>query len=145
LPTLTCEVELEASAETVYAILTTADRLSRWWRAPVHRDLTLGSCVALPLADGFTLRVRIDALDPPKLVAWTCLDGVPEWERSTLRFDLTPRATTTLLRLTHEGWRLRTEDGALASSGFSLPRQLTRLHGALPHGSCRSRTPRPDL
>jgi hypothetical protein len=108
-------------------VLTTAEGVSRWWRAPIDRDLFVGSCAELPLGADATLRIRVDRLERPRLILWTCIGGVPEWELSTLRFDLEGLGSTTLLQLTHRGWRWRAERGALALTDFSWPRHLVRL------------------
>lgn len=73
------------------------------------------------------MRIRVDELERPSRVVWTCVGGVAEWERSTLRFDLRGRDDSTLLRLTHLGWRWRVPAGEVASSNFSWPRHLIRL------------------
>jgi uncharacterized protein YndB with AHSA1/START domain len=122
-----CEVPIETSVESVYELLTTADGVLRWWRAPIDHDLMVGSGAELPLGANVTLRIRVDRLERPSLVLWTCVGGVPEWDLSTLRFDLERLGRTMLLRLTHSDWRWRDPRGQLWSLDFSWPRHLMRL------------------
>lgn len=142
--TLTCEVTIQAKAERVYDVLTTADGLSRWWDAPIARDLAVGARADLPLGPHVTLHIRVDRLEQATLVAWTCVGGVPEWTASRLRFDLEQRDSATALQLTHTGWQWRAESGALASSGFSWQRHLTRVQSIASSFQERRSTHRSD-
>jgi activator of Hsp90 ATPase-like protein len=123
----TCELEIEASVDSVFELLTTADGVSRWWRTPIDHDLVATACAELPLSGDASLRIRVDRLERPWLVLWTCIGGVPEWERSTLRFDVEDLGPTTLLRLTHRDWQWRDPRGQLWSLDFSWSRQLLQL------------------
>jgi uncharacterized protein YndB with AHSA1/START domain len=121
------EVEIAASPPQVFAALATPRGLSRWLGARADRALAIGTCLDVAVAGTAALRVRVDRLEPPALMVWTCIDGIPEWHESTLRFDLAPWGDATLVRLTHSDWRWREPDGTLWPSGFSWPRQLVRL------------------
>jgi uncharacterized protein YndB with AHSA1/START domain len=133
----TCEVVVPATADEVYATLATAAGLSRWWQAPVGGDVAVGASLSLPVEAG-ALVVRVDRLERPSLVSWTCLGGVPEWVQSTIRFDVMPRQGATTVRLTHSGWRRR--DGGDAP--LSWPRLLLGLARAVSR-SGRRRGARP--
>jgi hypothetical protein len=101
-------------------------------RTLVGRNLLLGSHVELPIAADAIVRIRVDRLERPWCVLWTCVGGAPEWESSTLRLDLERLGSTTLLRLTHRCWRWRAASGALALSNFSQLRHLIRLRTLAP-------------
>jgi uncharacterized protein YndB with AHSA1/START domain len=120
-----CEVVVPAAADAVYDALATVAGLSRWWQAPVDGEVVVGATLSLPVEAG-ALVVRVDRLERPSLVSWTCVGGVPAWERSTLRFDLTPRGRATTVRLTHSGWRWQEDDPRL-----SWPRRLLCLPRAV--------------
>jgi uncharacterized protein YndB with AHSA1/START domain len=142
-----CDVAIEAGAAWVYDALTTAGGLSLWWGHRIEDDLRVGSAAELVLGGGCVLRIRVDELERPSRVVLTCVAGVAEWERSTLRFDLRGCDDWTLLRLIHLGWRWRVPTGELASSNFSWPRHLIRLRqlaaDPTPSRDASSTSPRP--
>jgi uncharacterized protein YndB with AHSA1/START domain len=131
-PTLICEVTTRASPAAVYGLLTTARGLSRWWRASHEEDLRVGAVVDLPLGDA-SLRIRVERLEASSLVIWSCLGGVPEWDQSSIRFDLDDSEVTTL-RLEHRGFELRRPGSALERADFSWPRHLLRIRTLVQQG-----------
>lgn len=132
-----CDLTIKAPVTRVYEALTASRDLSLWWDHPLERDLAVGSIADFPLGAGCLMRIRIDELEHPSRVCWTCVGGVPEWERSTLRFQLKEQPRTTLLRFGHRGWRWRVPSGQLAACGFSWPRHLLRLRTLATVPRCR--------
>jgi uncharacterized protein YndB with AHSA1/START domain len=130
--TFACEVTTRAAPAAVYAELTTARGLSRWWSTRLTEEPRVGSVVQLPLGDA-SLRIRVERLEPDSLVLWRCVDGVTEWDGSSIRFELHPSDVTTL-RLEHRGFALRPPGGALERAGFSWPRHLLRLRTLVGRG-----------
>jgi hypothetical protein len=124
-PTFICEVATGAAAASVYDFLSSARGLLRWWSVRLEDDLRVGAIVDLPLADA-SLRFRVDRLEASSLVVWSCLGGVAEWDRSSIRFGLDGSEVTTL-RLEHRGFEFRRPGGVLERADFSWPRQLLRL------------------
>jgi uncharacterized protein YndB with AHSA1/START domain len=139
-----CDLTIKAPATRVYEALTTARALSLWWDHPIDHDLVVGSTAELPLGAGCLMRIHVDELLHPSRVSWTCVGGVPEWEQSTLRFELEEQPRTTLLRFGHRGWRWRVPGGQLAACGFSWPGHLLRLRtlAGVPRGRNSVRTER---
>ena len=133
IPEFTCDVVIEADVDCVYGTLTTAQGLSRWWGHTIDSDLVVGSTAEFLLGAARVMRIRIVELTQPSLVSWTCVGGVGEWERSSLRFELKALGGTTLLRFTHRGWQWRFAAGELAAANFSWPRHLIRLRELAPY------------
>lgn len=140
----TCELTIKAPVTRVYEALTTARALSLWWDEPVERDLSAGSTADFALGGGCVMRVRVDELEQHSRICCTCVGGVPEWERSTLRFELEEQPCSTLLRFLHRGWRWRVASGELSACGFSWASHLLRLRtlASTPEGRRRIRPER---
>ena len=140
-PRFTCEVAIGASTAAAYDLLTSARGLSRWWSARLEDDLRVGAVIDLPVGDA-SLHIRVDRLEATSLVIWSCVGGVAEWDRSSIRFDLDGSEMTTL-RLEHHGWEFRRPGGVLERADFSWPRQLLRLRALVLVGADPRRRAQP--
>jgi uncharacterized protein YndB with AHSA1/START domain len=138
---ITHELQIDAGPSAIYAALTTADGLGRWWPAcGAEIAATEGSSVELEDEDGLRFGARIDLLDPSsivKLVHWQVDRGPDEWIGTTVAFRIEGVDTTgdgradagTVLRFWHGGWELG--DGALPRASFGWAMALARLRYAL--------------
>ena len=99
-------VPINASSERVFDALTTLEGLRGWWTPAVSGSARAGGELRFRF-DGVDelIRMRVDAITPPKDVSWTCLEhsGNPGWTGSTVRFRLgaAPRGCT--LSISHVG------------------------------------------
>jgi uncharacterized protein YndB with AHSA1/START domain len=90
----TRELPVDAGRAKVYEALTTLEGLAGWWTPIVHGSPTSGGAITF----GFggldeTIVMRVDDATFPASVTWTCLahTGHPEWEGTTLTFELHER------------------------------------------------------
>ena len=60
--------------------------------------------------------MKIEELDPGKRVIWSCHGDQPEWNSTTLTWDLTPSDRGTTVRFTQSGWKAVTEMYAICNS-----------------------------
>jgi uncharacterized protein YndB with AHSA1/START domain len=143
--TIHARIEIARPREQIFRALTTPSELAAWWGAPDHYrtfdwqiDLRVGggwSCKAKSLVDDRATDVRGEFLEieAPRLLVQT---WEPSWEsyaRSTIRYELTPTETGTLVTVQHSG--LATEQSRLGhSEGWK------RVLGWMARGST-SRTP----
>ena len=73
-------IEARADTAAVDRALTTAEGLAAFWTPDVTAEPIVGSEARF----GFTgapvdLRMRVDAIEPGKRVAWSCLGDFPHW------------------------------------------------------------------
>jgi len=100
------QITIDAKPESVFDAVTTREGLTSWWTADADAEPREGAEAVFRFAGGkVQFRMRIDALDAPRRVAWTCLGDVDEWAGTTLLFEVEPMDEGTTLRFTHAGWR----------------------------------------
>ena len=84
----------DATAEQVYAALTTVPGLAGWWTDDTSGDADVGGVLAFrfPPVGGFDMKV-LEA-QPAHRVSWRVVDGPPEWVGTTVDWELRQTATT---------------------------------------------------
>lgn len=102
MPDIHHRIEIGASPDVVYRLVSTADGLRLWWAEDVE---------SLPdgrVRLGFFGRTTIYQLRPTRLdssrVEWSCETG-NEWEATELIFELRPQRTGVVLDFRHANWR----------------------------------------
>ncbi len=50
-------------------------------------------------------RMKVEKLEPGKLVVWSCQGEHPEWAGSTLTWNISNEDGVTVVRFTHGGWK----------------------------------------
>ncbi|HLY20763.1 MAG TPA: SRPBCC domain-containing protein [Bryobacteraceae bacterium] len=99
-------LQISASRETVYALVSTAAGLAQWWAADVRES---GGKVELGFFNRSTVyRLSAVLADPPGRFAWVCETG-QEWAGTRLVFQLEAAGSGTLVRFTHAGWQADTD------------------------------------
>ena len=146
--------QLAASTEEVFAALTTLDGLSGWWTRDTQGDPGVDGELTFTFSPGNTTTMRVDRLDRPRRVEWTCVaqhienfDPPDEWVETRLVFDLVPDGAATRLTLTHVGlsWldcREQCVPGWEFYLGTSLPGYLRSGQGS-PRDPAHPRSRRP--
>jgi uncharacterized protein YndB with AHSA1/START domain len=99
----TASVSIAAAPRAVYAALTSADAISRWY-APCSGDANVGEQLTFHFGDAI---VRIEVTDavPDRQVRWavTVSEPLPEWEGTFIEFVLTDEDGCTTLDFCHRG------------------------------------------
>jgi uncharacterized protein YndB with AHSA1/START domain len=108
MPDIRHSIQIDAPADRVFALVSTAAGLTKWWAADVTEDASSKS-VEL----GFFKRSTIYRLKPVSIVApreadWLC-DSGKEWAGTRIVFKLTENAGKTTLQFTHAGWQSETD------------------------------------
>jgi uncharacterized protein YndB with AHSA1/START domain len=136
------EIEIAAPAERVFQALTRPDELSRWFSSPdcpvkfwkmdarlggrYHYATEQGTVVVNGVSE-FDCRGEILEYDPPRLLVYT---WIANWHddksrRTTVRWELTPTKTGTLVKVTHSG--LAQEEAARKDYSGGWPGVLEML------------------
>jgi uncharacterized protein YndB with AHSA1/START domain len=75
----------------VYRAITTGEGLAAFWVPSAQAEPVVGSEATFAFSGApVGLRMRIDRLDEPKEVAWTCLGDFPHWEGTIVTWSLSP-------------------------------------------------------
>jgi uncharacterized protein YndB with AHSA1/START domain len=96
------EIYIEASPESVFALLTDATAMKKWQAEIVDADPVAGGVLRLAEPGGMQIEGRYVAVVPYSRVVytWGGIAGVAPGQ-STVEFLLEPRGTGTLVRLRH--------------------------------------------
>jgi uncharacterized protein YndB with AHSA1/START domain len=113
------QIPINASPERVFAALATQDGLRGWWTADVTADAKVGGKAEF----GFdkrqmVFRMKIDKLEPGKRVVWSCYGDQPEWNGTTLTWNIAREDDATVLRFTQSGWKATSEMYAICNSSW---------------------------
>ena len=124
---VTREVVIDASPETVWEFLVDPEKIRRWKGVSVSFDARIGGDYRIEVLSRNIAAGEVVELDPPRRLAytwgWEGNDAVPPGS-TTVVYELVPEGTGTRLRLTHRD--LPDEDSA-ASHTHGWDHYLGRL------------------
>ena len=113
------QIAIAAEPQCVYVALTTEAGLRGWWTVDAKTDGKVGGQAEF----GFdkrrvVFRMKIEKLEPGKAVVWSCHGDQPEWNSTTLTWDLAKNDKGTTVRFTHSGWKAVTEMYVICNSSW---------------------------
>lgn len=128
------EITIEAEPEQVYAALTEAEGLSSWWTSDVEAEPRQGSTAKFSFEGGMVAMImKVEKLEPGRTVEWSVQEPAPpEWDDTTISWQLQPVAEGTKLRFGHLGWQ--SNDGSFAAINYNWSYYLTSLKQYLETG-----------
>src|SRR5579872_2215573 len=111
------QITINAKPEKVYAALATQAGLRKWWTADTTAEEKMGGKAEFGFNKrGVVFHMKIEKLEPGKCVMWSCHGDEPEWNGTTLTWELIPKEAGTTLRFTHSGWKKSSELFAICNS-----------------------------
>lgn len=93
------EILIVSSAEKIYEALTTQSGLASWWTPKTIAEPEAGSVSKFPFGENYFKEMRIEELNFPKLVRWTCISGTYEWVGTSISFRLISGTRETILKI----------------------------------------------
>ena len=107
MPDIRHSIVIDAAAEKIQPLISSASGFSQWWAADARQD-GAGGTVDL----GFFNRATVYHLEPVAPAAhkaeWRCTSG-KEWNGTRIVFELAPSAGRTVLRFSHAEWQSETD------------------------------------
>jgi uncharacterized protein YndB with AHSA1/START domain len=98
-------VEIEASPDKVYEAVSTKEGLASFWTSDCDADPEVGSVARFRFPQApVDQRMRVDALEPGKRVAWMAQGDFPLWEGTSVSWKMEPSEAGTGLLFRHSGW-----------------------------------------
>jgi len=131
-------IKIHASPEQVYQVLTTAEGIRNWWTRDAVLESKIGGTGELGFYEHRVTKIRVDELKAPVRVGWKTISSFrPEWDGTTITFDLRAEGSDTVLSFAHCGFEKADEVYALTTTGWgyylvSLQQYLETGKGA-PH------------
>lgn len=123
-------VEIEASPEAVYEAVSTQKGLASFWTSDCDAEAEVGSVARFGFPQSpVDQKMRVEALEPGRRVAWTALGDFPNWEGTTLSWEMTPSETGTRIMFRHGGWGDEYSELDWASVNWVWGQVVARLKG----------------
>jgi uncharacterized protein YndB with AHSA1/START domain len=97
-------IDIAATADHVYDALTTETGLAGWWTADNKVDREIGAINQFRFGPDTLLTFRVGKLEAPRRVAWSAIDGPPDWKGTQVTFDITPKGNIANLHFRHSGF-----------------------------------------
>ena len=95
-------VHIHAAPPKVYEALTTTEGLSQWWTTQVDIEPGTGGVIRFTFHGDFHPHMRQTALEPHRLVRWSCVAGHPNWHNNTFSFTLDERKGETTVQFVQQ-------------------------------------------
>lgn len=120
-------VTIDASADKIYDALSTERGIASFWTADTHASRAVGSVAKFGF-HGPVLEMRVDELTPGKRVKWSTVGGFPEWNGTSVTWDIKPgKDGAHEVLFDHSGWPSALPAGDLASVNYTWGRVVGRL------------------
>lgn len=110
MPDILQRVGAMAPVDALYRAVATPVGIAGWWSKETSGGGAIGDRITSTFTNPDTgelvgtIGYRLEELVPGTRVAWRMLAGVPEWEGTLVRFDLTEADGYTIVNFGHEGW-----------------------------------------
>jgi uncharacterized protein YndB with AHSA1/START domain len=125
-------IKIRVSPERVYEALTTAEGIRNWWTRDAVLDSKIGGTGEFSFFGRKPVsRMKVDELKAPVRVSWTTISSFrPEWNGTTITFDLRAEGSDTVLSFAHRGFKQADEGYAVTTTGWGvLSCQLATISG----------------
>jgi uncharacterized protein YndB with AHSA1/START domain len=120
-------VIIEAEPAKVYEAISTGKGLASFWTSDSKAEPKVGSVARFGFG-GPVLEMKVEELKPGKLVRWSAPEGFPEWEGTSVTWEIAPAAKGgTEVTFNHEGWPAKLPQADLASVNYVWGRVVGRL------------------
>src|SRR5437879_7541332 len=113
------QVNVKATPQQIYDAVSTAVGLGAFWTSASQAEPKVGSIATFGFG-GPSQRMRVDELKPGKRVKWTALADFPNWDGTTVTWDISPAEngeTGVLFR--HADWPAAASQGDRVSINYT--------------------------
>ena len=96
---------IEAAPELVFDALTESDEITRWWASVARVQPEVGSLGEFRFRPpAGSLQFEVAEVEQGEKVSWISRQGPPQWEGTSVTWQLTPVQGGTRVVFTHEGF-----------------------------------------
>ena len=120
-------VSIDADANKIYEALSTTKGLASFWTADSHAEPKVGTVARFGF-HGPVQEMKVDALEPGKRVRWSTHGGFPEWNGTTVTWEIkAAKDGGHEVTFNHEGWPDELPAKDLESVNYTWGRVVGRL------------------
>ena len=121
------QVNVKATPDAIYKAVSTQQGLQSFWTSDSKAEPRVGSIATFGFG-GPTQRMRIDELVPGKRAKWTALADFPNWDRTTVTWEISPAENgETSVFFRHADWPASVTQDDLGSINYSWALIVERL------------------
>ena len=111
------QILIQAAPAKVYAAIATQAGLAGWWTADSKTEDKVGGKAEFGFDKrGTVFHMKIEKVEPAKHLVWSCHGDPPEWDGTTLEWELSRQGEGTTLRFTHGNWKSTNDYYAMCNS-----------------------------
>ncbi len=120
-------VTIAADAAKIYEAISTGKGLANFWTKDSQAEPRVGSIAKFGFG-GPRLELKVEEIQPSKLVRWSSHDGFPQWVGTTITWEI-GRAENggSEVIFSHSGWPAELPQADLASVNYTWGRVVGRL------------------
>ncbi|WP_020176051.1 SRPBCC family protein [Methyloferula stellata] len=120
MPDIMHHLKISALPQEVYAALTTADGIRNWWTRDAEFESRIDGTGELRFSQcNNVIKLRVDELEPPTRVGWKATSSLnPQWDGTTIAFDLRKEGEATVLSFAHRGFEKADDVYARTTTGW---------------------------
>ncbi len=124
-------VEIDATAAVIYEAISTQAGQAAFWTTDLDLEPVVGSTGRFGFPEApVDLRMRIDALEPGRLVRWSCLGDFPFWAGTTVDWELSDGPSGgTMVLFRQAGWSDEYPELEYAKVNYTWGRIVGALKG----------------
>ena len=120
-------VTIDAKPDKIYEAISTGAGLASFWTSDSEAEPKVGSIARFGFG-GPVLMMKVEQLEPNKLVRWSIHRGFPQWENTTVTWEIAvTKEGGQEVRFCHGGWSDKVPQGDLASVNYTWGRIAGRL------------------
>ena len=105
MPEIVHVLEVGANRTKVREAITTQNGLSNWWTRDVKAEPRVGAVNEFGFGAGKPVfKLKVKTLEPERIV-WESMQGPPDWNGTTVSFELAEQGTGTRVLFRHAGFQ----------------------------------------
>ena len=121
------QVNIKATPAQIYEAVSTAKGLGAFWTSDSQAEPKVGSVATFGFG-GPSQRMRVDELVPGTRVKWTGLADFPNWNGTTVTWDISPAENgETSVQFRHAEWPASVSQDELGSINYTWALVVERL------------------
>ena len=113
--------------ETVFPLISTADGLNTWWTKTCEGRPLIGEKYKLGFGQDYQWEAVVTEIVDRKSFEMRMTKSDTDWNKSILRFELTPGVHNTSVRFFHHGWPDKNEHFHISNYCWAMYLRLLKL------------------
>ncbi|MEH7451916.1 SRPBCC family protein [Gottfriedia acidiceleris] len=100
------QITINGTPEKVFEAITTTEGIKSWWSTDAKAEPQLGSITEVAFYNRQAVfQLKVDEIEPGKLLEWTAIHDMPAWKGTKIRFELNVNENgATILNFNHSGF-----------------------------------------